>query len=228
MGLWMSDRVQRAPNPPEFAQPRLSRGSKGGRPQRGVNIWVCLFLYGRSLPRHLHDRPYRRKHTQICTPSLGTTAPWPPAQTGPLTTLTSLNKEVRPFFLGDNSIWSCPSVSSVSDYSIWRSWRLFQPCDHNIWSISVHCLRILLSLRKNEQEKSRPLNWRRLRSSRAVQIRLWVWSSLSGSTTISPDACPTSLRIWDFGRPIVFNTPPLSMRTWGAIPQGPLNGGGFP
>ena len=38
-----------------------------------------------------------------------------------LKTLTSLNKEVRPFFLGDNSIWSFPSVSSLSDYSIWRS-----------------------------------------------------------------------------------------------------------
>ena len=42
-----------------------------------------------------------------------------------LKTLTSLNKEVRPFFLGDNSIWSYPSVSFLSDYSIWRSWRLF-------------------------------------------------------------------------------------------------------
>ena len=35
-----------------------------------------------------------------------------------LKTLTSLNKEVRPFFLGENSIWSYPSVSSLSDYSI--------------------------------------------------------------------------------------------------------------
>ena len=35
--------------------------------------------------------------------------------------LTCLNKEVRRFFLGDNSIWSYPSVSSLSDYSIWRS-----------------------------------------------------------------------------------------------------------
>ena len=42
-----------------------------------------------------------------------------------LKTLTSLNKEVRPFFLSDNSIWSLPSVSSLSDYSIWSSWRLF-------------------------------------------------------------------------------------------------------
>ena len=31
---------------------------------------------------------------------------------------TSLNKEVRPFFLSDNSIWSFPSVSSLSDCSI--------------------------------------------------------------------------------------------------------------
>ena len=37
-----------------------------------------------------------------------------------LKTLTSLNKEVRPFFLGDTSIWSYPSVSSLSDCSIWR------------------------------------------------------------------------------------------------------------
>ena len=42
-----------------------------------------------------------------------------------LKTLTSLNKEVWPFFLSDNSIWSLPSVSSLSDYSIWRSWGLF-------------------------------------------------------------------------------------------------------
>ena len=33
----------------------------------------------------------------------------------------SLNKEVRPFFLGDTRIWSFPSVSSLSDYLIWRS-----------------------------------------------------------------------------------------------------------
>ena len=38
-----------------------------------------------------------------------------------LKTLTSLNKEVGPFFLGDSSIWSLPSVSSLSDYSIWKS-----------------------------------------------------------------------------------------------------------
>ena len=37
-----------------------------------------------------------------------------------LKTLTSLNKEVRLFFLSDNRIWSFPSVSCLSDYSIWR------------------------------------------------------------------------------------------------------------
>ena len=38
-----------------------------------------------------------------------------------LKTLTSLNKEARPFFLSDNRIWSFPSVSSLSEYSVWRS-----------------------------------------------------------------------------------------------------------
>ena len=38
-----------------------------------------------------------------------------------LKTLASLNKEVKPFFLGDNSIWHFLSFSSLSDYSIWRS-----------------------------------------------------------------------------------------------------------
>ena len=39
-----------------------------------------------------------------------------------LKTVTSLNKESEwPFFLGDKSIWSVPSVSSLSDYSIWSS-----------------------------------------------------------------------------------------------------------
>ena len=40
---------------------------------------------------------------------------------GALKTLTSLNEESRPVFLGDNSIWRFPSVSSFSDYSIWTS-----------------------------------------------------------------------------------------------------------
>ena len=41
--------------------------------------------------------------------------------TDALRTLTSLNKEVWRFFLGDNSIWCFPSVSSLGDSSIWRS-----------------------------------------------------------------------------------------------------------
>ena len=39
--------------------------------------------------------------------------------------VTSLNKESRHFFLGDNSIWSLPSVSSLSDYSISRFLKVF-------------------------------------------------------------------------------------------------------
>ena len=69
-----------------------------------------------------------------------------------LKTLTSLNKEVRPFFLCDNSIWSFPSLSFLSDYSTWRFLRLFYPCDHSIWGIWVHCPQILLSLREKGNE----------------------------------------------------------------------------
>ena len=87
-----------------------------------------------------------------------------------LKTLTSLNKEVRPFFISDNSIWSYPSVSSLSDSSIWRSWGLFYPCDHSISSISVHCPQILLSLRKNGIWGVWPPYLRRLRSSRYAHV----------------------------------------------------------
>ena len=42
---------QRAPNPPDFAQPGLS-GSKGqSSPAKDCKIWVCLFLSVWSLPR---------------------------------------------------------------------------------------------------------------------------------------------------------------------------------
>ena len=45
-------------------------------PSEGVEIWVCLFLHGRSWGCRGTDRPYRNKHsvTQICPP---TTALWP-------------------------------------------------------------------------------------------------------------------------------------------------------
>ena len=50
-------------------------GPKGSRPQReGTDLGV--FVPGRSLSWHPHDRPYRNKHTQICTLSLRTTALW--------------------------------------------------------------------------------------------------------------------------------------------------------
>ena len=65
---------QRAPNPPEFAQPRLSRVKARSSPAGGYEFGcVCSYTVW-SLPRHPHDRPYRNKHTQIRTPSLGTTA----------------------------------------------------------------------------------------------------------------------------------------------------------
>ena len=38
---------QRAPNPPEFAQPRLSGVNARSSLARGYKFWVCLFLYGR-------------------------------------------------------------------------------------------------------------------------------------------------------------------------------------
>ena len=68
-------KIQCAPNPPEFAQPRLSRVKVRSSPARGSKFGcVCSYM---ASHRHPHDRPYRNKHTQICTPSLGTTAVWP-------------------------------------------------------------------------------------------------------------------------------------------------------
>ena len=47
--LFQDDDGQRAPNPPEFAQPCLSR-SNAGHPSKRVQIWVCLFIYDWSCP----------------------------------------------------------------------------------------------------------------------------------------------------------------------------------
>ena len=58
-------------------------------------------------------------------------------------------KESRLFFLGHRSVWSFPSFSSLSDYSIRSSWNLFWSCDHSIWSTWVHGSQIRFSLRKN-------------------------------------------------------------------------------
>ena len=47
-GLWLLN--QRAPNPPEFAQPRLSRSNGGHTHREGTTLGGCLFLYGRLYP----------------------------------------------------------------------------------------------------------------------------------------------------------------------------------
>ena len=105
----------------ELAQPRLGRVKRGSSPARGytdlgvfVPIWLVL--------RRCEASNLSVFDFALVSPSFR------PTQTGlckfgwvSLQTLTSLNKEVRPFFLGGNSIWHFPSVSSRSDYSIWRS-----------------------------------------------------------------------------------------------------------
>ena len=59
-------------------------------------------------------------------------------RTPPLRTLTSLNKEAGPFSLCDNSIWHLPSVSSLSDCSIWRSDQRSKKLDpRSKFSISI-------------------------------------------------------------------------------------------
>ena len=66
---------------PEFAQPRWSRvkglSSPAGRYKFGC---VCSYMAG-VISHQRNDWPYRNKHTQICTLSLGMTALWDP--TGP-------------------------------------------------------------------------------------------------------------------------------------------------
>ena len=65
---------QRAPNPPEFARPRLSRVKGRSSPARGYKFGcVCSYMAG-VISHQRNDWPYRNKHTQICTLSLGMTA----------------------------------------------------------------------------------------------------------------------------------------------------------
>ena len=73
---FQNDFPQRAPNPPEFAQPSLSRVKARSSPARGANLGVFV-PYGQSWGCRGSDQPYRNKHSQICTPSLGTTPLWP-------------------------------------------------------------------------------------------------------------------------------------------------------
>ena len=68
--------TQRAPNPPEVAQPRSSRSKARSSAARGYKFGcVCSHMAGHE-DAGVSDQPYRNKHTQICTPSLGTTALW--------------------------------------------------------------------------------------------------------------------------------------------------------
>ena len=128
----------------------------GHRPNRLFSPFVCLcrpFPEGAKSTWEIQKTEEKGLFPQISSDLLEPPSLKPPfaalQRRTTLKSLTSLNKEVRPFFLSDKSTWSFPSISSLSDYSIWRSRRLFEPCDHSIWSISVHCPQILLSLRKN-------------------------------------------------------------------------------
>ena len=91
--------------------------------RNGASVGSQCLLAGQS--------SLRMDHTWCPCVDVGLHVPSPPPLSS-LKTLTSLNKEVRPFFLSDNSIWSLPSVSSLSDYGIPKSWRLFYPSDHSI------------------------------------------------------------------------------------------------
>ena len=79
---------------------------------------ICMTVWCRSPDGQRHRTVMKKALRNRSPPSAS-----PPIKT--LKTLTSLNKEVRTFFLGDNSTWSIPSLSSLSDYSIWRPWGLF-------------------------------------------------------------------------------------------------------
>ena len=61
-------------NPPEFAQSRLSRAKGRSSPARGYKFGCgCSYMAG-VISHQRSDWPYRNKHTQICTLSLGMTA----------------------------------------------------------------------------------------------------------------------------------------------------------
>ena len=71
---------QRAPNPPPNCTDPVGVGSNSGRPQRGgTNIWVCLFLHGRSLPRQLDNQ--NGSAQQLQTHNRPCTAPFEQGQT---------------------------------------------------------------------------------------------------------------------------------------------------
>ena len=95
---------------PKFFRPKFFRG----RP-RGMSVPKCFFFQDLEVLTEV----FGRMSAGISGQKLPLWAEFSFLRT--LKTQTSLNKEARPFFLSDNSIWSLPSVSSLSDYSIWRS-----------------------------------------------------------------------------------------------------------
>ena len=74
---------------------------------------------------------------------------------------TSLNKEVRLFFLSNNRIWNLPSVSSLSNY------RLQHP--EGYFTLVIRFMVSKYDYRVGNGQ-SRHLNLRRLRSSRAARL----------------------------------------------------------
>ena len=91
-----------------------------------MSTLAILIRQGKSSQNGLSGSPERISRNSLDWPFSWRCYPDPPILAffvflAFLENLTSLNKEVRPFFLSDNSIWSFPSVSSLSDYSIWRS-----------------------------------------------------------------------------------------------------------
>ena len=134
--LWRGP-SQICPSPSSALCPLLYRTEHFLRAEKGENVprkgeeegWPAKGA------KRKKGRENRSGMAEMAHPFMSTRAHKKGTRENLVKTLTSLNKEVRPFFLSDNSILSLPSVSSLSDYSIWSSWRRFYPCDHSIWSI---------------------------------------------------------------------------------------------
>ena len=92
-----------------------------------------------------------------------------------LKSLTSSNKESRPFFLGDKSIWSCPSVSSLSDCSIWRSEGYCSLAFKAFGAFEFTVPQFDYRLGKMQNKESRLLNlrWYCLQGKRAWEGGCW-------------------------------------------------------
>ena len=101
---------------PNLHNPRLTRVKREVVPSEGLQIWVCLFLYGQSLRRHPHDWPYRNKHTQICTPRWER-PPFDPTQTGAVQIRVGLEFVDYPSCFFKRSVSFSPSAKIVQKRS---------------------------------------------------------------------------------------------------------------